>query len=187
MKVKTSSNMTVSPAPRGRIAPWVLLAVAWMVFASHAPVQGETPVAHEPWVYPQATAAMCLREDLKAITVPTRRSDAAVGLPAPIAHTFEKALFDAVVLEGDFLAVRVFGCEAKPTGHYLTIAPATPTRMDAVRILALPVENRASHVAEVTIPEGTQVFVGHVGGGHATQLFVRDPSVLRVQNISFLK
>jgi hypothetical protein len=169
------------------MAHWVLLAAAWTAFAAPTPAQGETLVVHEQPVYPQATAAVFLREALQVITVPTRRSDTAVGLPATIAQSFEQGLFDAVILEDDFGAVRVFGCGARPRGQYLTIAQAIPTRVDAMHNLALPAGNCASHVAQVTIPSGTQVFVGQVGGGQAAQFFVRDPSVLTIQSIRILR
>lgn len=49
----------------------------------------------------------------------------------------------------------------------------------------LPPGNTATTLNEFTIPKGTEVFIGRVkdGGKGATQVFIKDPAVLKNRRI----
>ncbi len=136
-----------------------------------------------PATHPVETALLVLGSpNLGALSLEARTAatlEASV-LPPNIAATFERGVYRAVTLQSDVTVARVFGGDAPGVGSFLTRASAAPTQAEAIANLRLPPGNLATNIAEITIPKGTQVFVGRVAGGNAPQYFVPDPTVLRL-------
>jgi RHS repeat-associated protein len=101
-------------------------------------------------------------------------------LPTAIARTFERGQYYATTLTADLRVQRVFGGGAEAAGRFLT--PSAPSANVARAALQLPVQNTATHIADIVIPEGTTIYTGLVNGSinGATQIFVRNPNILQV-------
>jgi len=63
---------------------------------------------------------------------------------------------------------------------FISFSP-TYGAQDAQRVLKLPEGATAETLNRFTIQKGTEIFVGRIKGGPpgATQVFIKDPSVLR--------
>ena len=88
------------------------------------------------------------------------------------------------VLKSDTDAYRFAGGVSDPKGRFLTTRQTLrqiDSPQDAQRVLQVPEGATAETLNRFTIPKGTEIFVGRVKGGppDATQVFIRDPSVLK--------
>ena len=88
------------------------------------------------------------------------------------------------VLRHDTDAYRFSGGISDPKGRFLTTRHTLRqinTSKDAQSVLNLPEGATAVTLNKFTIPKGTEIFVGRVKGGTsgATQVFIKDPSILK--------
>jgi hypothetical protein len=106
------------------------------------------------------------------------------ALEAPAVGTVQAwsgSITAGAVPEGGMTAFRVWGGESAQAGSWLS--PVAPESASAARsLLALPAENSAAFISEVTIPAGTQIqfgtaasAFGQAGGGIQIQLLERIP------------
>lgn len=100
------------------------------------------------------------------------------------AKTFRGGKYVTKTLTKDVEAYRFFGGEVGPAGRYLTTRQTLKmigSPNSARSILKLPEGNLATDMGKFIIPKGTTVYIGRVEGGaqKATQIFIKDASVLR--------
>jgi hypothetical protein len=104
-------------------------------------------------------------------------------LPNSVAATFSGGGYSSSVLQVPMTVSRYSGGVSGPVGRFLTDA-STVSRISspaqAISALNLPAGATAQTLNTFVIPAGTRIFVGGVQGGAtwATQIFVRNPSVL---------
>jgi len=108
---------------------------------------------------------------------------AATTLPSEVASTFSDAKYTSTVLEEPMTAYRYSGGVSAPEGRFLTTADTVSqihSPVSASVALNLPAGATAETFNTFTIPAGTRIFTGGVAGGAdtATQIFIRDPSIL---------
>jgi hypothetical protein len=114
----------------------------------------------------------------------TAAEGAVTALEAPAVGTVQAwsgSITAGAVPEGGMTAFRVWGGESAQAGSWLS--PVAPESASAARsLLALPAENSAAFISEVTIPAGTQIqfgtaasAFGQAGGGIQIQLLERIP------------
>jgi len=106
------------------------------------------------------------------------------SLGARIASTFAGRIRRRV-LQSDVVASRFSGGTSESIGRFLTTRQTVGrigSAAQARAALNLPSGATAETVTSFVIPRGTEIFVGRVAGGaaKATQIFIKDPGVLRV-------
>ena len=114
-----------------------------------------------------------------AVTAATEAST----LEPEIAGTFSGGAYTSEVLQEPITAYRYSGGASQPAGSFLTTADTVSqisSPQAASTALNLPATATAETLNTFTIPAGTRIFTGGVAGGAdtATQIYIRDPSVL---------
>lgn len=116
-------------------------------------------------------------------TIQAAEEGASLTLTEEVGSTFANSSYRTITLKSDVAAYRYSGGTTDPVGRFLTTRQTVgriSSPGDAQRMLNLPAGNTAETLNVFIIPKGTTIFVGRVAGGgqRATQIFIKNPSVL---------